>query len=111
MEPRIKREWLMAKWEELSEKVEPRVKWEELKVEEEAEQRVKEEGLKEEEAKESRGLVSLRSVTREVEPTTIEGLWQTGRGTEEWLDQLDTEVWKGLFYGTSYQNLVCKYYV
>ena len=68
-----------------------RVKWEELKLE--VEQRVKVEGLKGEEAKESRGLVSLRSVTKEAEPTTTEGLWLTGRGIEEWLDrQLDTEV-------------------
>lgn len=88
MEPRMKREWLKVKWEELKvEEVEPRKMWEELKVEEVVEQRVKEEGLKE-----SRGLVRQRNVTREVEPTTTEGLWLTGRETEEWLDQLDTEV-------------------
>ena len=86
----MRREWLKEKWEELKEEVvEPREKWEELKVEEEVEQGMKEEGQREEE-EESRGLVSPRSATREVEPTTTEGLWLTGRETEEWLDhQLD----------------------
>ena len=98
VEQRMRREWLKGKWEELreeeEEEVKPREKWEELKVEEELEQRVtKEEDLKEEEeGEESRGLVSQRSATREVEPTTTEGLWLTGREIEEWLDhQLDTE--------------------
>ena len=71
------------------EEVEPREKWEELREEEEAEPRVKEVELKVEE--ESRDLVSRRSVTREVEPITIEGLWLIGRETEEWLDQLGTD--------------------
>ena len=81
----MKREWLKVKWEELRvEEVDPREKWEELRVEPE------EEGLKV--VGESRSLVSPRSATKEVEPTTTEGLWLTGRETEEWLDhQLDTE--------------------
>ena len=86
VEERVKREWLKVKWEELRvEEVEPRAKWEELKVGEEAELRVMEVGLKEEVEgeEESRGLVSPRSVTREVEPTITEGLWLTGRETEE----------------------------
>ena len=94
----MRRKWLKEKWEELreeeEEEVKPREKWEELKVEEEVEQRVtKEEGQREEEeGEESRGLVSPRSATREVEPTTTGELWLTGRETEEWLDhQLDTE--------------------
>ena len=82
----MKREWLKAKLEELRvEEVEPREKWEELRVDPE------EEGLKQA-GEESRGLVSPRSATREVEPITIEELWPIGRETEEWLDhQLDTE--------------------
>jgi hypothetical protein len=69
--------------------VEPREKWEDVKLEEEAEPRVKEAGLK----GASRSLVSLRSTTREVEPTTVEGLWPIGREIEEWLDhQLDTDL-------------------
>ena len=79
-EGRVKMEWEELKVEE----VEPREKWEELRVEPE------EEGLKGV-GEESRSLVSLRSATREVEPTTTERLWPTGRETEEWLDQLDTE--------------------
>jgi hypothetical protein len=82
----MKREWIKAKWEEL--RVEPREKWEEVKA---VEPRVKEEGLKGA-GEESRSLASPRSATREVEPTTTEGLWPIGRETEEWLDhQLDTE--------------------
>ena len=96
VEQRMRREWLKGRWEELreeEEEVEPREKWEELKVEEEVEQRVKEEDLKEEEeGEESRGLVSPRNATREVQPTTTGELWLTGRETEEWLDhQLDTD--------------------
>jgi hypothetical protein len=81
----VKREWLKVKWEEL--------RAEEVKVEEEAEPRVKEEGLKGA-GEESRSLASPRSATREVEPTTTEGLWPIGRETEEWLEhQLDIEVY------------------
>ena len=62
----MKREWLKAKLEELRvEKVEPREKWEELRVDPEEE--------------ESRGLVSPRSATREVEPITIEELYMADR--------------------------------
>ena len=72
--------------------VEPRGKWEELKVEEEVEQRVKEEGLKGQGEQRSH-----QSNIKEVELTTIEGLWLTGRETEEWLDLLlGTEVWTKL---------------
>ena len=86
----MRREWLKGKWEELreeeEEEVKPREKWEELKVEEELEQRVtKEEDLKEEEeGEESRGLVSPRNATREVEPTTTGELWLTGRQRNGW---------------------------
>ena len=97
VEQRMRREWLKEKWAELKleEEVELRKKWEELKVEEEeVEQGMKEEGQREEVGEESRDLVSPRNATREVEPTTTEELWLTGRETEDRMaqdHQLDTD--------------------